>query len=87
VELLVEESLLEGGRNGALARGRETGEPDGRALLSKELGALLLRDRAGVEGDVGRLGSRHCFQWECGGRDWTKARRYYGFVGACMLQS
>lgn len=66
VELLVQEGLLEGGRDRALARGGEAGEPHGRALLAEQLRALLLRHRAGVEGDVGRLGGRHC----CCGEGW-----------------
>lgn len=41
VEVAVEKGLLEGGGNGALARGGEAGEPDGRAALAEELGALV----------------------------------------------
>lgn len=50
-EAEVEQVLLEGSRNGGLARGRETGEPDGEALLLAELVALLARE-AGMPGDV-----------------------------------
>lgn len=64
VELLVKQRLLEGGRDRALARSRESSEPDRGALLAEELGALVLRHRAGVEGDVGRLGGRHDFSAE-----------------------
>jgi hypothetical protein len=40
LETEVEEVLLEGNGDGGLARGRETSEPDGGALLLAEIGAL-----------------------------------------------
>ena len=48
---LLEEVLLESSGNGRLARGRETGEPDGGPLLLAEL-ATLLAGKTGVPGDV-----------------------------------
>lgn len=42
----MEEGLLEGRRDGALARGGEAGEPDSRAALAEEVGALVEGDGA-----------------------------------------
>lgn len=47
----VEEVLLEGGRNGGLARGGETRQPDGEAALLAEVIALTARERR-VPGNV-----------------------------------
>ncbi|KAH9827097.1 V-type proton ATPase subunit C [Teratosphaeria destructans] len=52
----VEEVLLEGGRDGRLAGGRQAGEPDGGALLLAELTALLATETV-VPGDVAVDGS------------------------------
>jgi hypothetical protein len=48
---LLEKVLLESSGNGRLARGRETGEPDGSTLLLAELAALLA-GKTSVPGDV-----------------------------------
>lgn len=48
---LLEKVLLESSGNGRLARGRETGEPDGSTLLLAEL-ATLLAGKTSVPGDV-----------------------------------
>jgi hypothetical protein len=55
VEVAVEEGLLEGGGDGALARSGEAGEPDGRAALAEELGALVEGDSAWGQW-LGRVG-------------------------------
>ena len=47
----VEEVLLKGNGNGGLSRGRETGEPDGGALLLAKVGALSASETR-VPGDV-----------------------------------
>lgn len=51
LETKVEEVLLESNGDGGLARGRETGEPDGGTLLLAEVGALLTGE-TGVPCDV-----------------------------------
>ena len=51
---LLQEVLLESSGNGRLARGRETGEPDGGTLLLAEL-ATLLAGETSVPGDVAVL--------------------------------
>lgn len=48
--------LLEGSCNGGLARGRETGEPNGGSSLREEVTPLLVGDVSRVESDVGS----HC---------------------------
>lgn len=48
-----EKVLLESGSDGRLARGRETGEPDGETLLGEKVSTLLIGDVSRVEGDVG----------------------------------
>lgn len=48
----VDESLLKSNSDCGLARGGETGEPDGEALLAAELGALGVGDVGSVVGDV-----------------------------------
>jgi hypothetical protein len=48
---LLEKMLLESSGNSRLARGRETGEPDGSTLLLAEL-ATLLAGKTSVPGDV-----------------------------------
>lgn len=47
----MEEVLLERGRDGGLARGRQAGQPDGEAALAAELIALAAR-QGRVPGDV-----------------------------------
>lgn len=47
----VEQVLLKSGGDGRLARGRQTGEPEGEALLLAVLAALLASE-TGVPGDV-----------------------------------
>lgn len=56
-EAQVQQVLLEGGRDGGLARGGKAGEPDGHALLAAELIALLARERR-VPCDVAVLRGR-----------------------------
>lgn len=56
-QALLEEVLLEGGGDGRLARGGQTGEPDGAALLLAEFAALLAGE-AGVPGDVAGEGEK-----------------------------
>jgi hypothetical protein len=48
---LLEKVLLESSGDGRLARGRQTGEPDGSTLLLAELAALLA-GKTSVPGDV-----------------------------------
>jgi hypothetical protein len=48
---LLKKMLLESSGNGRLARGRQTGEPDGSTLLLAEL-ATLLAGKTSVPGDV-----------------------------------
>lgn len=50
----MEQVLLQGGCDGRLARGRETGKPDGEAALAAQLVPLVARERW-VPGDVAVL--------------------------------
>ena len=57
---LLEKVLLKSSGNGRLARGGETGEPDGSTLLLAEL-ATLLAGKTSVPGDVAM--SIHVSNW------------------------
>ena len=48
----VEQVLLEGGGDGGFTRGREAGEPDRKARLAAEGGALGVGEGVGVPGNI-----------------------------------
>ena len=56
----LDQGVLEGEGDGALARAAQAGEPDGRALLLEQLLAVLAADVAFVPGDVRCSNLGHC---------------------------
>ena len=76
----VEEVLLERGRNGGFARGREAGQPDGEAALLAELVALMAREGR-VPSDVAVVDSpiRSC-------KSFFSLLFFFWFMISCILR-